>query len=340
MRSVALVVVNYKSAAFAIEAIRSAHAATSAAMQVIVVDNSVDAREADALRGFSDTLIVAERNLGYAAAINRASRKCDADVLIVANPDVVFGEQSIDRLLDVDGSVAGPALFWDDAYEWMLPPAELHTTSQVLDRAIASHSSAWTRMRDRRRIKQRIRFWSWMRPVAVDALSGSILAIRRDAFERAHGFDERYPLYFEENDFLRRVGGRIVYVPAARCRHLYNQSAGTSADAAAMYGQSEQAYLERWSGVAGRLFKRLEKTQSPPPAAPMPDVLDTPPGTLIEASPVADFETAAGHFPRAAQTAIPDSIWRTYRGPALYVRIIDRSSGSVLATYCRAKIAV
>jgi GT2 family glycosyltransferase len=52
------------------------------------------------------------------------------------------------------------------------------------------------------------------------------LAYRRSALEAAGGFDERFPLYFEENDFLRRVRGEIVYVPAARVRH--HESAATA----------------------------------------------------------------------------------------------------------------
>ena len=42
------------------------------------------------------------------------------------------------------------------------------------------------------------------------------------------------------------LAGSIAYVPAARCRHLYNQSASGSPDAAAKYAESERLYLRKW----------------------------------------------------------------------------------------------
>src|SRR5438876_3965592 len=97
--SCSLVVVNYHSAALAAEAIRTARAASRNALQVVVVDNSVDPAETDGLRAHADTLVVAETNLGYGAAINRARAKCDGEVLLVCNPDVRFGAGSIDTLI-------------------------------------------------------------------------------------------------------------------------------------------------------------------------------------------------------------------------------------------------
>ena len=340
MVTAALIIVNYKSADLAIDAIRGARSAGTVPLQVVAVDNSVDRSQADALAAHTDTLIVAERNLGYAAAINRARRVCNADVLVVSNPDVHFASGAIDRLLDTDAAVAGPALFWDDAFSWMLPPSELQTAAQVMDRVAASHSAVWARSRDRRRIRERIEFWSLRQPTKVRALSGAVLAIRSEAFDRAGGFDERFHLYFEENDFLRRVRGDIVYRPDARCRHIYNQSAGASAAAAETFARSERAYLGKWNGriVAGAM-KALERTRKVGPFIEIGDTpIRVPPGSLVEASPLPAFETAAGHFPSGSNVAVPPEVWNAYRGERLYLRVIDRAGGFVVASYARSKI--
>ncbi|MEA2342195.1 MAG: hypothetical protein QOF63_364, partial [Thermoanaerobaculia bacterium] len=263
MTSVSLLVINYRSSALAVDAIATARVASSLPLQVIVVDNSVDVAEADALRPVADTVITSLRNLGYAAGINAGRRLCDGDVIVVSNPDVRFGEQSIDRLLDADAAVAGPALFWDDADRWMLPPAELHTRREVIDRVFASRSRAWARRRERRRFRQRVAFWSLDQTTRVHALSGAVMAIRANAFDAAGGFDERFPLYFEENDFLRRVKGDIVYVPSARCRHLYNQSAAGSAEAASQYARSELLYLRKWGGAFAKRFEGRHESLPP-----------------------------------------------------------------------------
>jgi N-acetylglucosaminyl-diphospho-decaprenol L-rhamnosyltransferase len=340
MPSTALIVVNYRTSALAIEAIRSARAAFSGVLQVVVVDNSVDVGEAQALRPHADVVIASERNVGYAAAINRARKACDAASLIIANPDVVFAPSSIDALLDVDADIAGPALYWDDEYEWLLPPSELHRTAEVLDRSAASRSAAWARARDRRRVRARVKFWSLRDVTEVRALSGAVLAIRTTSFDRVRGFDERYPLYFEENDFLRRAGGRIVYVPQSRCRHIYNQSAAGSDEASAFYAASERAYLERWSGrFTASILKKLERPLPAGDAVAMSGAtIAARPGTWVEASPLASFDTAAGHRPKTDAVAVPDSIWKAYRAATLYLRVVDERTGAVLATHARSRI--
>jgi hypothetical protein len=166
-----------------------------------------------------------------------------------------------------------------------------------------------------------------------------VLAIRADEFDRAGGFDERFALYFEENDFLRRVAAlhrRIVYVPAARARHLYNQSAGQEADAAAArYAQSELRYLEKWNGpFAARLLKRLERPLPSVPVQRLDGPIQVDREVVVEASPLPSFATAAACRTSHSLT-VPDEIWTSYKAPVLYLRTIDPDTGRVLATYAR-----
>ena len=341
MTAHSLLVINYRSAPLAIEAIRTARASSSQALQVVVVDNSVEPSEVAALRSTADVVIAAPRNLGYAGGINAGRRACDGDVIIVSNPDVRFGPGAIDRLVDADAAVAGPALFWDDGHTWMLPPAELHTAGEVASRALASRSRAWAGARGRRRFLARVAFWSLDRPTRVRALSGAVMAIRADTFDRAGGFDERFTLYFEENDFLRRVRGDIVHVPAARCRHLYNQSAAGSPEAVALYAQSELKYLQKWGGAFAKRWERHSAGFSSMPEGSAVRTFDSGANdVVIEASPLADFETAAGHFADGAGADVPDDVWRAYRGDVLYFRAVERRTGRILDSWAKARIPV
>jgi len=338
---VSLLLVNYRSAALAIEAIRSARASTSSPLQVVVVDNSVDAREAEALRPHADVLLASDYNLGYGAAINRGRRACDGAVMVVTNPDVVFAPNAIDALVAPDAAVAGPALYWDDGFEWLLPPSELHTFRDMLDRALATRSAKRRRRRDRVRFRQRILFTELTQPSSVPAVSGAVMAIRIDAFDDAGGFDERFRLYFEETDFVRRVGGRTVYVPAARCRHIYNQSAGGSPESARLFAQSEREYLRKWSGAfAPSIIHALavpEETVDPPLIDGAIDVGD-PDRVVVEATPLPSFETAAIHFPRSSRVDVPPEVLSSYRDAALYLRVVEKASGEVLATVRRSRM--
>lgn len=340
MTSISLLVINYHSASLAADAIRTARAASSRSLQTVVVDNSDDRLEVEALRGIADVVIAAPRNLGYAGGINAGRRSCDGEVIVVSNPDVQFGEHAIDRLADAGAAVAGPALFWDEAHRWMLPPADLQTRSEVIDRVLASRSRTWAGRRDRRRFAARVAFWSLDKPTRVRGLSGAVMAVRADALDAAGGFDERFALYFEENDFLRRVRGDVVYVPAARCRHLYNQSAAGSNESAALYAQSEVRYLRKWGGLFAKRFEQHRPGSPNQPSAngrigvsALPFGRDS---VVIEASPLASFETAAGHFGDDL-VDVPDDIWSTYRGEVLYLRAVDRRSGRVLRSWAKAR---
>ena len=334
---ISLLVVNFRSAALAANAVRSAREATSSPLQVVIVDNSCDAREADALRAIADTLVVSTANRGYAGGINDGRRACDGDVIIISNPDVVFAPRSIDLLhdaLDDRTVVSGPALFWDDAHEWHLPPGDRMTAPQKLDQILASRSRAWREQRDRRRIRERIAFWSFAQTTHVRMLSGAVMAVRTRDFDDLGGFDERFPLYFEETDFLRRVAARrkrIAYVPAARCRHIYNQSASQTSEAAQRYAESEWKYLEKWNGPwLARVLKALERTAGVPPAvAEASPPLNT--SVLTEASPLKTFDTAAGHL--AYATGVPPEVRASLQGGELYLRHIARDTAEVLATY-------
>lgn len=333
-----LLLVNYRSASLAIDAIRTARGATAQELQVVVVDNSCDASEAEALRPYADVLIVSKANRGYAGAINDGHPACDGEVLIVCNPDVTFGAGSIDALSQTlvgDVAVAGPALYWDSAMRWLLPPAERMTGIEKIDEVLASRSPAWFRARDRRRIRKRAAFWALRETTRVESISGAVMAIRAADFEP---FDERFALYFEETDFLRRLAERrrsIVYVPSARCRHVYNQSAGqVSSEASARYLESEVKYLAKWNGpFAARLLKSLERPVQPPEPPPAPAIELPRDGLIVEASPLPSFSTAAGYVALQGErsVAVPEDVRASFRGSALYLRAVDPASGEVLA---------
>lgn len=339
---ISLVIVNFRSAALAAEAVRTARAATSAPLQVVIVDNSCDAGEVDALRAIADTLIVSETNRGYAGGINAARRVCSGSTIVVSNPDVTFGPRALDLLADALGSkvaAAGPALFWDDAHEWRLPPGDLLTAPQKVDEILAGRSREWGAQRDRRRFRLRLAFWSQERTTRVRMLSGAIMAIRAEDFDDMDGFDERFALYFEETDFLRRLAARrkrVVYVPAARCRHVYNQSAvQTGGMAGERYAESERKYLEKWNGpFLARALKGLERpmpTGEPPPWNGPIRLADL--RVVVEASPLPSFATAAGHFPRSLSVDIPAEVRDSVGSTPLYVRVVARDTAAILATY-------
>jgi N-acetylglucosaminyl-diphospho-decaprenol L-rhamnosyltransferase len=342
-----LILVNYRSAALVRQAVESARATTAIDLEIIVVDNSADPEELRALESCgADVVMAAPSNRGYGAGINLGRTRATADILVASNPDVIFHSGCIDLLaqsLEAVVGISGPALFWDDGLRWHLPPADKPGFGAALTAMLDSRSSRLMRLSDARRVRRRIAFWTAQAPMLVGALSGAVLAIRRELFDQLGGFDERFFLYFEEHDLIRRAalrGWRSMFVPAARCRHLYNQSARSSSEAEAHYAVSERRYAG--TGVAGRASSLVQRLTRRSEAGDLREagaihLEGRPDELLIEASPLPGFETAAGCFPDSTVISVPEEVWASYQDRFLYLRTVLRRNGRTVATFVREK---
>jgi GT2 family glycosyltransferase len=95
----------------------------------------------------------------------------------------------------------------------------------------------------------------------VGWLSGACLLCRREAFERAGGFDERFFLYFEDIDLcfrIRKAGWKLLFVPAVEIGH---EGGGTTSASPAVRAASRLEYRQSqilfYGTHASRISRRL-----------------------------------------------------------------------------------
>ena len=343
-----LLIVNYRTAKLAGAAIASARDASSERLHVVVVDNSCDDAEILALSGCgADRVVAAPKNLGYAGGINFGLAWCEGEDVLISNPDVHFMPDCIDLLADQmrrGVGLSGPCFVWDDAAEWMLPPAEDPALKRKASEIMAARSGIWRRRFSRLRTRDRIRFWSRTAPADADVLSGAVMLTKRSLIKTVGGFDERFPLYFEEIDFMRRLRKKrqtIRYVPRALCRHIYNQSAGVTPEARRRYADSEVAFFRKWNGRSAEKMMHwfgreisddpAQFTELKEPAIILPGL--EPDRFMVEASPLPSFLSAAGHFPHAKRVALPREVWASYKSDRLYLHVVEKKSAKVLSRY-------
>ncbi len=206
--------------------------ATSEKPQVILADNgSTDGvPELVAEANSHVTLLHTGGNIGYGGAINRAVAEIDPSIefVILANPDIRWGVDSIDKMLEAAArwpraGAIGPMVREPDGSVY---PSARQVPGLADGAGHAILGSIWPKnpwsvryRQENEQISERVVGW----------LSGSCLLVRRAAFDTIDGFDSRYFMYMEDVDFgdrMGKAGWHNVFVPDAEVTHAKGHAAG------------------------------------------------------------------------------------------------------------------
>jgi GT2 family glycosyltransferase len=207
--SLAIVVVNYGSAAL-LEQNLAPLAASVPGATVVVVDNFLNETERDrvtelsTLRGWQRELCAT--NTGFGVGVNLGvarARSLGATEFLLLNPDALLTVESLRILADhvrtEPMTLVAPTVFRPDGSLWF------GGSDLYLDDG---------RIRSLKRRKPGARVEPW--------LSGACLMVSDELWERVGGFSDEYFLYWEDVDLSYRVvraGGRLVVLAAATAVH-------------------------------------------------------------------------------------------------------------------------
>jgi GT2 family glycosyltransferase len=228
LQAVSVVVVNHNAGAMLIECVRSA---LLQAEQVVVVDNdSSDSsmeRLATQFAAEPRLVMLCEReNLGFAAGCNLGLDLATQVRLLFLNPDCILGAGSLRRMVEVLGSdprigMVGGLLMNPDGSEQGGARRAVPTPWRSFVRAFGLYrlSSHWPRIfLDFHLHKQPLP----QNPIEVEAVSGALMLVNRQAIDDVGPWDEAYFLHCEDLDWcmrFRQRGWKIVFVPDAPVIH-------------------------------------------------------------------------------------------------------------------------
>ncbi|MBI4963853.1 MAG: glycosyltransferase family 2 protein [Desulfomonile tiedjei] len=222
--------------------------------EVIVVDNgSTDGSVARAKAAFPEvTIIEAGRNLGFAAANNRAFEKASGDFLLLVNTDALLEKDCARKLLDLMNAdpgvgMVGPQLLNEDGTVQTSYEAVPTLATETLNRSLLK------RLFPSRFPSKSCRLEG---PEQVEALIGAVMMIRRKALEQVGAFDEDYFFFLEETDLavrMRHAGWRVVHEPRARAIHLQGATAKAVHEAARIeFYRSRYLFFQKHYGNGAR----------------------------------------------------------------------------------------
>ena len=231
------VIVNYQSEKYLEECVSSIkEKILGMEYEIIVVNN--DNLEAKLPSGVK--IINSGKNIGFGAACNMGARNAQGEILCFLNPDTEIISENIQELLDEfnkDDNLAiiGPKLISDknEVQEW-IAGKETTIVSTLLNNL------------GYRRDKK---IWGSASPIECAWVSGAVMFICKDIFQKLGGFDESFFMYFEDIDLCQRArlaGYKVLYFPNFVIKHFGGKSFLDKKTQKRYYRKSQLRYFKKY----------------------------------------------------------------------------------------------
>lgn len=239
---VSIIVISYNTREMTLACLASVYAETLTPFELIVIDNASTDGSAQAIRDAFPadthpnlTLIAETENHGFGPAHRLALPHVSTDWLLLLNPDTVVLDGALDALFAFahhtpDACIWGGRTLYGDGtlnptsvFRQMTPWSVL---CRVLGLNVVFAGSD---------LFNSEYFGNWPRDTerAVDIITGCLLLIRRDLWNRLGGFDDAFVMYGEEVDLCLRAkahGASPRMTPEATIVHYGGASQKVRAD--------------------------------------------------------------------------------------------------------------
>ena len=247
-KDLSIVIVNWNTKALLLDCLASVyHTIRDLSFEVFVVDNaSTDGSVLAVSLAYPQVVIIEnERNLGFAAANNKALRIMQGRYALLLNTDAIVTEGAMTRLFQ----------FMESSPRVAMGCGQLLNADGTKQNSIANFPSFSTLIANETllRILMPKRFPSkrqdYAAPIAVESCIGACLMVRKAAMDTVGLLDERYFFFMEETDWafaMHRAGWKSCFVPDARIYHLQGQSAGHNVRARIMFYRARYQYFRKW----------------------------------------------------------------------------------------------
>ncbi len=223
-----VVVVNYNSGEGLKKCLNHFMQGVEVELNIYVVDNHSND---ESLKFFDRSyqtieLVKNPSNLGFAKACNQGSKLGRATQLAFINPDCFINQRQLAQLSaglssNQTAGLVGCRVLNDDSSLQAASRRRLPTFWRTFWHLTGL--SKW-RLFKGINIKDSGKFTTVQ---TVEAVNGACILMKREAFEQLGGFDEGYPLHFEDLDLFTRLqteGFSIIYDSSVEVKHLKGQS--------------------------------------------------------------------------------------------------------------------
>ena len=198
-------------------------------------------------------------NLGFGRAHNKAMLDLsDSDYHLIINPDISFDSLVLPELLrfvveNPNVAAVMPKIIYPDGRLQRLCKL-LPTPSYLFFRRFMPSNYI------KNLINQRYELYGLTQdePSNVPSLSGCFLFLKTDLVKQIGGFDERYFMYMEDVDLVRRLGdcSETVYYPLVKVVHHYEKGSYKSVKLLRYHITSAVRYFFKWGWFIDHVRKK------------------------------------------------------------------------------------
>jgi N-acetylglucosaminyl-diphospho-decaprenol L-rhamnosyltransferase len=248
-----IVIVNYNTRDLLRDCLRSVFASQAVpSVETWVVDNASGDGSAEMVRAeFPQARLIANKdNRGYAAANNLALRQCQANYVLLLNPDTVLPPEALAQAIDFlaahpDAGVVGPKLVrldgsLDPACRRSFPTPEISFYRMVGLSRLFPKSRLFGRYN--------LTYLDPAQTAEVDSVVGAFMLVRAELLRQVGLLDEQFFMYAEDLDWCKRIKeaanprtGRhwqVWYYPVVQVLHVKRASSSASARAQQAFNET------------------------------------------------------------------------------------------------------
>jgi GT2 family glycosyltransferase len=234
MLDVSIIIVNYKTIGYVLNAINSVEKKSYGfSYEIIVVDNNSNDNSEQTLKEYYGNRIIyigLDKNIGFGRANNEGIKIARGRNILFLNPDTLLINNAIKILSDYLDNNQNTAICGGNLYgENNEPVFSFTCVYPSLLLVILESLSFLPVVRSLPRILygKSNRFNYTNKIKKVKDIIGADLMIKKEICDKVGGYDARYFMYVEETDLcyrVRKLGYDIVSVPFAEIHHFIGKS--------------------------------------------------------------------------------------------------------------------
>jgi N-acetylglucosaminyl-diphospho-decaprenol L-rhamnosyltransferase len=242
-KKLSVIIVNYQSEQYLQRCLSSLYdRSLEIDFEVVVVNNDEKEKLEKIKEKFSSILLINnEKNIGFGSACNLGVKYSRGDLLFFLNPDT--------RIKDAFNPIC--SLWEKDPQIGAVGPRILKANGELQEWSTGTELSLMDLIRNNLGFPRSKKIWESLKSRETSWISGAAMFVPRKTFLEIGGFDEKFFMYFEDNDLcqrIKRMGKKIIYFPEITVVHWGGRSLLNKKDQKKYFYQSQDYYFEKYFG--------------------------------------------------------------------------------------------